>query len=75
MSRHEKVSVRAPFAVGDVVRTPSGREALVCAFINERAACEYLDDRDQVNLRAEHLTFVRVATVAERLRKRGRTHS
>lgn len=55
---------------GDVCRAPSGREVLILRFVVERAACEYLDDREQVTLHPSHLTFVRKAVVAERLRKR-----
>lgn len=52
---------KTPIAEGDIVRTPSGREALVCSFIAERAACRYLDDGEEVVLQPRLIAFVRHA--------------
>jgi hypothetical protein len=70
--RHPNVHVLSQIVLHDVVRTPSGREALVIDFVAERASCEYLDDFDQVTLRAAHLKFIRKSTPAEVLRNRSK---
>jgi hypothetical protein len=57
---------------GDVVRVPSGREALVLHFVGANASCEYLDDHDAVTLNPSLLRFLRKSTAAEQLRNRGK---
>jgi hypothetical protein len=59
MSETRRVADGIALAPGDVVRTPSGREARVRGFVGDAVACEYLDDREQLTLRPMHLTLVR----------------
>jgi hypothetical protein len=52
------------FCPGDVVRTPSGREAEVIAPLSDALSLRYLDDGDGVTLRPGLLIFVRRPAVA-----------
>lgn len=47
--------IARPISVGDLVRTPLRREAVVISFIVGRASCRYLDDCDEVILSPELL--------------------
>jgi hypothetical protein len=53
--------VPKPLQQGNVVRTPTGREAEVLGFWNEHVMLRYLDDNDQVQLRPGLLSFLRVS--------------
>jgi len=60
----------AELAVGDVVRTPSGRQAAVLKHWADRVLLRYLPrqgdiaDDDQVALKPEYLTLVRRAAAS-----------
>lgn len=47
--------------LGDVLRTPSGREVLFLQVINGRMQLRYIDDGSEVVLQPRLLTFVRRA--------------
>lgn len=47
--------------LGDVVRTPSGREAMFLQMVSGRMLLRYIDDGSEVPLLPKLLTFVRRA--------------
>ncbi len=53
--------VPKPLEQGNVVRTPTGREAAVLGFWSDRVMLRYLDDGDEVQLKSDLLTFLRVS--------------
>lgn len=51
----------AKLELGDVVRTPSGREAVFVQMVSNRCLVRYTDDSSEVVLQSKLLTFVRRA--------------
>ena len=65
-----RVRLLSDLAIGDTVRTPSGRVAQVAGFPGGRALLEYADDGSEVTLAHHHLVLVAKANHAPLVRSR-----